>query len=162
MSWYNFESTIQSDAGERVTDQHNERLTKDAVVSFQEITKETLRPILDLNVREDQTHFVAPNSVSIAQAHFEPEHAWFRAIYADETPVGFLMLYDDAEKSEYFLWRFMIDAALPENGVRQASHCTARWTCTHTPKRQAVARQLYPRRRQPLPILRAHGLRVHG
>ncbi len=92
-----------------MTDQRNKRLTKDAAISFQEITKETLRPILDLNVAEDQTEFVAPNSVSIAQAHFEPEHAWFRAIYADETPVGFLMLYDNAEKSEYFLWRFMVD-----------------------------------------------------
>jgi diamine N-acetyltransferase len=50
---------------------------------------------------------VAPNAISIAQAHFEP-HAWFRAVYADETPVGFAMLYDDAEKQEYFLWRFMI------------------------------------------------------
>jgi diamine N-acetyltransferase len=45
--------------------------------------------------------------VSIAEAHFEP-HAWLQAIYADETPVGFAMLYDDPEKPEYFLWRFMI------------------------------------------------------
>ncbi len=43
-----------------------------------------------------------------AQAHFE-EKAWFRAIYAGETPVGFVMLYDDPEKTDYFLWRFMID-----------------------------------------------------
>jgi diamine N-acetyltransferase len=50
---------------------------------------------------------VAPNAVSIAQAYFEP-HAWFRAIYADEVPVGFAMLCDDPEEPEYFLWRFMI------------------------------------------------------
>ena len=56
-----------------------------------------MRPILDLNVGENQTEFVTPNSVSIAQAHFEPEHAWFRAIYADETPVGFVMMYGDPE-----------------------------------------------------------------
>lgn len=99
-----------------MTDQQDIALTNDAVVSLQEITKETLRPILNLNVSEDQTEFVAPNSVSIAQAHFEPEHAWFRAIYADETPVGFLMLYDDVEKPEYFLWRFMIDARYQKMG----------------------------------------------
>ena len=83
---------------------------KDAKVSLREITKDTLRPILDLNVLENQSQFVAPNSVSIAQAHFEPDHAWFRGIYADETAVGFVMMYDDPEKHEYYLWRYMIDA----------------------------------------------------
>jgi diamine N-acetyltransferase len=79
-----------------------------ATVSLREITAETLRSILSLSVTKEQEKFVASNAVSIAQAHFS-EHAWFRAIYADETPVGFLMLYDDPEKAEYFLWRFMID-----------------------------------------------------
>jgi diamine N-acetyltransferase len=53
---------------------------------------------------------VAPNTVSLAQAHFYPETAWFRAIYADETAVGFVMLSDEPRKPEYFLWRFMIAA----------------------------------------------------
>lgn len=57
---------------------------------------------------KDQGHFVAGNPWSIAQAHFS-DHAWFRAIYADETPVGFLMLYDDPARSQYFLWRLMVD-----------------------------------------------------
>ena len=42
--------------------------------------------------------------------------AWFRAIYAGETPVGFLMLYDNPEKPVYFIWRLMIDARYQENG----------------------------------------------
>jgi diamine N-acetyltransferase len=50
---------------------------------------------------------VADNAKSIAQAHFS-KHAWFRAIYAGETPVGFIMLYDDPDEPEYFLWRFMV------------------------------------------------------
>lgn len=93
-----------------MTNQQDVTLTKDAAISLREITRDTLSPILDLNVGEDQTHFVAPNSVSIAQAHFEPDHAWFRAIYADETPVGFVMMYDDPEAPKYYLWRFMIDS----------------------------------------------------
>jgi diamine N-acetyltransferase len=60
-------------------------------------------------VREDQRDLVAPNALSIAQAYF-CEHAWFRAVYADETLVGFIMLHDESEKAEYFLWRMMIDA----------------------------------------------------
>ena len=50
---------------------------------------------------------VANNAVSIAQAHFEP-CAWFRGIYANETPVGFIMLYDDPDEPAYFLWRLLV------------------------------------------------------
>lgn len=67
-----------------------------------------MRAICILSVRVDQQQFVAPNAVSIAQAHFS-EHAWFRAVYAGETPVGFVMLEDQPEIPEYYLWRFMID-----------------------------------------------------
>lgn len=81
---------------------------RDAIVSLREVTADTLGQVLRLKVKPEQEQFVANNAVSIAQAHFE-EKAWFRAIYADETPVGFAMLYDDPEKAEYFLWRFMID-----------------------------------------------------
>jgi diamine N-acetyltransferase len=81
----------------------------DAEVSLREVTAETLRSILRLKVAPSQEHFVANNAASIAEAHFNPEHAWFRAIYADETPVGFLMIYDDPDTPTYFLWRFMID-----------------------------------------------------
>ncbi len=80
-----------------------------AVVTLREVTKDTLDDILELKVKPEQRQFVADNAVSIAEAHFE-EKAWFRAIYADETPVGFLMLYDDPEATDYYLWRFMIDA----------------------------------------------------
>jgi len=60
-----------------------------------------------LEVAEDQGHLVAPNSISIAEAYFEPK-AWFRAVYAEDEPVGFVMLYDDPDTPEYYLWRMMI------------------------------------------------------
>lgn len=90
-----------------------------ATVTLREITKETLQGIFQLSVAEQQKHFVATNAVSIAQAYFEREQAWFRGIYADETPVGFLMLYDDPVVCEYFLWRFMIDARYQGCGFGQ-------------------------------------------
>jgi len=89
-------------------------------VTLREINADTVRAICNLSVLKEQQQFVAPNAVSIAQAHFS-EYAWFRAIYADETPVGFLMLHDDTEKPEYYLWRFMIDARYQGMGFgRQA------------------------------------------
>jgi diamine N-acetyltransferase len=80
-----------------------------ANVTLREVTRENLRDVLMLKVAPEQERFVASNAVSIAQAHFHPEIAWFRAIYADETPVGFLMLHDEPATSTYYVWRFMID-----------------------------------------------------
>jgi hypothetical protein len=56
-------------------------------VELREITSETVRTICDLAVEEHQRSFVAPNAVSMAEAHFEPKH-WMRAIYADGEPAG--------------------------------------------------------------------------
>lgn len=80
-----------------------------AEVTLREITKATVRAIIDLEVADDQTHLVAPNAMSIAEAYFEPR-AWFRAIYADDDPVGFIMLFDDPEQPRYYLWRMMVAA----------------------------------------------------
>jgi diamine N-acetyltransferase len=84
-------------------------VSRTSVVSLREITKETLGPILRLKVSLAQEKYVASNAVSIAQAYFQRDNAWFRSIYADETPVGFLMLDDWPNEASYFLWRFMID-----------------------------------------------------
>lgn len=85
-------------------------------VTLREVTAETVGAICRLSVTEDQRQFVAPNAVSIAQAHFS-NHAWFRAIYSGDTPVGFAMIEDRPEKPEYFLWRFMVDAEHQGQGV---------------------------------------------
>ena len=77
-------------------------------VTLREITKDTFGEVCRLDVAPEQKGFVATNAVSMAQANFH-EDAWFRAIYADDTIVGFVMLSDVPEKAEYFLWRFMID-----------------------------------------------------
>lgn len=94
-------------------------VSKSSIVTLREITKGTVRVVSLLDVGPGQDNLVAPNAFSIAQAHFAPE-AWFRAIYADEEPVGFAMLEDwslvkDREPELYegapyvALWRFMID-----------------------------------------------------
>ncbi len=89
--------------------------TRDSTVSLRQVTAESVRTICRLDVHESQRGFVAPNAVSIAQAYFEPK-AVFRAIYAGETPVGFMMLYDDPDEANYHLWRFMIDARYQKLG----------------------------------------------
>jgi diamine N-acetyltransferase len=79
-------------------------------VTLRPITAETVGAVCALAVLPHQTHMVAPNAVSLAQALFEPT-AWYRAIYADETLVGFVMVDDNAATQEYSLCRLMIAGA---------------------------------------------------
>ena len=91
---------------------------RDSIVSLQEITASSLREVSRLAVAPTQQKFVASVSFSIAEAYFH-KAAWFRAVYADETPIGFFMLHDATlpgaarrpgyDVTDIWLWRFMID-----------------------------------------------------
>jgi len=76
-------------------------------VTLREITRENLIDVLRLRVAAEQESLVADNGASIAQGCYHDE-AWFRAIYAGETAVGFVMLSEKPEVPEYYVWRLMI------------------------------------------------------
>ena len=89
-------------------------------ISLQEITEDTLSEILSLEVSGDQKHLITNNAKSIAQAHFS-KYSWMRAIYADNTAVGFVLLYLDPHSPHYEIWRLMIDKDYQAKGYgRQA------------------------------------------
>ena len=91
-------------------------------VTLREITTENLEAVLSLDVTDSQRHFVSSNATSIAQAHFFNPEAWFRGIYAEDEPIGFMMLHDESLRPEprqagyYFLWRLMVDARYQDRG----------------------------------------------
>jgi diamine N-acetyltransferase len=91
-------------------------------VSLREITRDTVHAVIKLTVAPDQQGFVAPNAVSLAEALFSDE-AWYRAIYADDELVGFVMLSDESLKHEppaepnIGLWRLMIDQRHQKRGI---------------------------------------------
>jgi diamine N-acetyltransferase len=95
-------------------------------VSLRKITADSVRDIVRLAVNKNQERFVAPNAVSLAQALFAPE-AWYRAIYFNEEPAGFVMLYDESLRTpppahpEIGVWRFMIDAEYQGRGIGRAA-----------------------------------------
>lgn len=74
-----------------------------------------MNQICDLSETLSSSHrkMVADNVWSIAEAHFS-SCAWMRAIYADDTPVGFIMTHTGSDHEDgidcpgVFLWRFMI------------------------------------------------------
>jgi diamine N-acetyltransferase len=91
-------------------------------VSLREVTGETVIAVTRLAVDKSQEGFVSPNAISFAQALFAPE-AWYRAIYLDDTPVGFVMLEDQTlsvpppAEPQISLWRYMIDASHQRQGI---------------------------------------------
>lgn len=85
------------------------------MLSFREITRKNLWAVLRLSVRDDQRHFVAPNSVSLAQAKIQPECVPL-AVYDGERPIGFVMYALDYEEREYWIYRVMVDGAYQSRG----------------------------------------------
>lgn len=84
-------------------------------IHFMHITAATLNQVCDLSETLSPVHrrMVADNVRSIADAHFSPS-AWMRAVYADDTPIGFIMTHTGSDYEDgidcpgVFLWRFMI------------------------------------------------------
>jgi diamine N-acetyltransferase len=84
-------------------------------IHFMRITATTMNQICDLSdtLPPAQRQMVADNARSIAEAHLSPA-AWMRAIYADTTPIGFIMTHTGSDYEDgidcpgVFMWRFMI------------------------------------------------------
>jgi diamine N-acetyltransferase len=86
-------------------------------VTLREITDSNRVDVLRLAVTSAQNEFVDGVAESLDEAAATPDaHPWFRAVYADETPVGFIMITDGISADHqlyewpYYLWRLLIDA----------------------------------------------------
>lgn len=93
-------------------------------VTLQPPTRHNLLAVLALDAGDGGKQ-VASNAKSMAQAAVCGE-AWARAIYAGDTPVGFLMLNDpslmaEPEEPEFCLWRMMIDQTQHRKGYGRAA-----------------------------------------
>ena len=104
------------------------------MIRLERINGKNIWNILKLRVSETQKSFVARNDVSLIEAYIAITHhgqAFPFGIYDDETPVGFCMIgfgadvdWEDAPaiaKSNYNLWRFMIDEQYQGKGYGKAA-----------------------------------------
>jgi diamine N-acetyltransferase len=141
----------------------NIEIRSDAVVSLREVTAETVGAICKLSdtLFEPQKKMVAPNAVSIAQAHFEPK-AWFRAIYADETPIGFVMLYDDPDKPNCYLWRVMIGGPYQKKGFGRKAMNLILDRARSRPNATEITLSYVPIEGNPEPFYRQMGFEPTG
>jgi diamine N-acetyltransferase len=81
-----------------------------------------------LAVTGAQSGFVDGVRESLAEAERTPAlHPWTRAVYADDVPVGFLMVADDVPDHvasipwRYYLWRMLIDRRHQGRGYGRAA-----------------------------------------
>ena len=78
------------------------------MIHFRAITEENFWTIIRMK-RPEGEGFVASNAVSLAQAWLYRDNGdvFPFAIYEDETPVGFMMLDEDAQERTLMVWRVM-------------------------------------------------------
>lgn len=79
------------------------------MVELRRITHENFDDVINLKVAEHQKNFVSTAAHSLAQAWLYADTAFPFAIYADNVPVGFVMLGYYKSRNQYTLWKFFID-----------------------------------------------------
>ena len=132
------------------------RVDRTAAVTLRPVTQHNVGDVLRLRVAPEQEQFVANNAKSLAQAHFNA-YAWVRAIYAGETPVGFVMLYDNPHEPAYFLWRLMVDQRYQRLGFgRRAVEQVIEYVCGR-PKVTHLGVSYVPAEGSPQPFYAALG-----
>src|SRR3954447_14040552 len=85
-------------------------------ISLREITEDNAASVRALRTRPDQERFVSSVVGSLAEAAEVPQaNPWVRAVYADDQPVGFVMLAWNVDPQPpgiigpWFLWKLLID-----------------------------------------------------
>jgi GNAT superfamily N-acetyltransferase len=92
-------------------------------VTLREITDANVQSVVEVRTTSEQERFVSTVSDSMAEAAANPQgNPWYRAVYADEEPVGFVMLSWDVEpqpphiNGPWFLWKLLIDSRHQRQG----------------------------------------------
>jgi diamine N-acetyltransferase len=90
-------------------------LTMTSTLRIADITSDNVIAACRLKVRPEQESYVAPVSVSLAQAYVNQQAAWPKLIYAGDEPVAFVMGgFDPLAEIDVFrcgIWRLNVDAA---------------------------------------------------
>jgi GNAT superfamily N-acetyltransferase len=108
-------------------EQRVSRLTSATVrVSLREITDDNASAVRALRTTSAQEQFVSTVAYSLREAASEPEgNPWYRAIYADDQPVGFIMLawniipHPPEINGPWYLWKLLLDHRHQRKGYGQ-------------------------------------------
>ena len=92
------------------------------MVSLRAVDDSNRQAVEALRVAPGQQRFVSSVADSLREAAEHPgAHAMPWAVYNDETPVGFVMIADEVDSSDYvphYLWKLLIDERYQRRGLR--------------------------------------------
>ena len=95
------------------------------MVSLRPLSESNRQAVEALRVSQSQEQFVSGVSDSLLEAAEHPDaHALYWAVYADDTPVGFVMIADEVDRPEYiphYLWKLLIDHRYQRQGFGTAT-----------------------------------------
>ncbi len=84
-------------------------------LELRSIDKTNFYEICQLQVAKNQLNHVDSNVISLAEANFM-SFPWFKGIYADNNPIGFVLVNADTVTGKFELWRFMLDKSQQSKG----------------------------------------------
>jgi diamine N-acetyltransferase len=97
-------------------------------ISLRKIDDTNRAPVLALCVAPQQKQFVGTVGAAIKDAEAYPQaNPWYRAIYAADTPVGFVMIswnvipQPPSIIGPWFLWKLLIDSRHQRTGYGRAT-----------------------------------------
>ena len=94
------------------------------MVSLRPLTDENREAAEALRVAPGQERFVSNVVDSLREAAEHPgAHARYWVVYAEDTPVGFVMIADEVDAPEYtphYLWKLLIDERYQRRGFGTA------------------------------------------
>jgi diamine N-acetyltransferase len=95
------------------------------VVSLRPLSGSNRQAVEALRVSPSQQRFVSGVAESLLEAAEHPDaRALYWAVYADDTPVGFVMIADEVGSPDYiphYLWKLLIDERYQRRGFGTAA-----------------------------------------
>lgn len=140
-----------------------------ADVTLREITDENRDAVLALAVSDEQDAYVATVAVSLEDAVQYPEaKAWYRAVYADDELVGFVMISDGITDPDptllgpYYLWRLLIDQHHQGKGYGSAAIDRIVEELRTRPDAEVLLVSAQPGPLSPIPFYERYGFVLTG
>ena len=135
------------------------------MVSLRPLSESNRRAIEALRVSASQERFVSSVADSLAEAAEHPgARALYWAVYADDTPVGFVMIADEVGSPEYiphYLWKLLIDERYQRQGFGTATLDLIVEYFRSPTRSRGTEHERPSGRRQPDRLLRALRLRAN-
>ncbi len=87
----------------------------DMCLELRNINQRNFYEICQLDVAQNQRNHVDSNAISLAEANFM-RFPWFKGVYLNNNPVGFILVNADTDSGKFELWRFMLDQSQQSKG----------------------------------------------